>query len=160
MRPTTGYIGCGLLQGSGDADRSAQAGPAPRPSSSPASQPLRGDGDVQAGFPSANSTSTCCCTLLAIAASNGAEPLVAGAGLAGKARDGPQQAIQRQGIVIAGTSNAFCWILRPANRYQLDQTLPVAGQHRAAARFPPVARSTSSCSLSWFISLMASQALL
>jgi hypothetical protein len=43
---------------------------------------------------------------------------------------------------------------------QLDQPLPVAGQHRAAAAFAAGSLSTSVCSLSWFISLMASHALL
>ena len=72
--------------------------------------------------------------LLAIAAGNGAEPLVAGAGLQGKARDGRQQAVQRQGIVIAEHIKRFLLDLRQ-QIVQLDQTLPVAGQHRAAAAF-------------------------
>ncbi len=77
---------------------------------------LRGDGDVQAGFSVSQQYFHVLLHLLAIAAGNGAEPLVAGAGLQGKARDGRQQAIQRQGIVIAEYIKRFLLDLRPADR--------------------------------------------
>ncbi len=93
---------------------------------------MRGDGDVQAGFSVSQQYFHVLLHLLTIAAGNGAEPLVAGAGLQGKARDGRQQAIQRQGIVIAEYIKRFLLYLRQ-QIVQLDQTLPVAGQHRAAA---------------------------
>lgn len=73
---------------------------------------LRGDGDVQAGFSVSQQYFHVLLHLLAIAAGNGAEPLVAGAGLQGKARDGRQQAIQRQGIVIAEYIKRFLLDLR------------------------------------------------
>ncbi len=94
---------------------------------------LGGDGDIQAGFSVSQQYFHVLLHLLAIAAGNGAEPLVAGAGLQEKREMAASRLVQRQGIVIAEYIKRFLLDLRQ-QIVQLDhQTPPVAGQHRAAA---------------------------
>ena len=69
-----------------------------------------------------------------VATGDGTKPLVTRAGLQREARNSGQQAVERQGIVVAQHIESFLLNLRQ-QIVQLDQPLSVAGQHGAAAAF-------------------------
>lgn len=68
---------------------------------------MGGNGDFKAGLPIGQQDFNVLLDLLMVAAGNGAEPLVARAGLQRESRNGGQQAVEGKGIIIAQDIERF-----------------------------------------------------
>lgn len=119
---------------------------------------MGGNRDLKAGLAVGQQNVNVLLDQLMVAAGNGAKPLVARAGLQRESRNGSQQAVEGKGVIIAQDIERFLLNLRQ-KVVELNQSLSVAGEDRAAAAFAAGRPVNQGLLAELIISLIASQAL-